>query len=184
MSAERSFKVALIGTSCVGKTSVIEDLKSYYRENPTVIFIPEAARAFFEDTPTSDRFSAETQKQIQQRAINNEKAGHANGTILVCDRSAFDAAAYTLANGDMPGATELVEHIKDWIPTYTILVLLDPKDVPYYKDDIRTEDESYRQTIHNAFVQLLEMHKIPHIVLSGTLEQRVNKVNEIIASHT
>ncbi|MBI4029466.1 MAG: ATP-binding protein [Candidatus Blackburnbacteria bacterium] len=180
MLPERCRKIALVGTSCVGKTTILEALQKKYADCPDIGFVPEAARNFFERNPGIDRFTKETQAKIQTFAIEQEHKINGIPNVIVCDRSPLDAAAYTRAAGDFEGAGELVASVLYWMPTYEVLLLLNPADVPYQNDHVRSEDANFRQQVHDAFVHILEENKIPYMLLCGTFEERLKQIDVLI----
>ena len=76
---------------------------------------------------------------------------------------------------------ELLDRVKFWLPTYNKFLLLNPTDVPYQTDEVRQESEQVRQGFHNAYLEFFEESGIPYELLSGTLEQRVERVDEILS---
>lgn len=172
-------KIAFMGTSSVGKTTMLEAARKRF---PNAHFVTEAARDFFiENVNIVDRFSKDTQGRIQAIALEREKEAHQSGSrVIFCDRSVLDAVVYTRENGDSEGAEELFARIKLWLPTYHKFLLLDPKDVPYAQDEIRTESEEKRNSFHRVFIEFFEAKEIPYEILSGTLEQRFMRVKEIV----
>lgn len=52
MTKEQPFKVALVGTSCIGKTSVFERLKAQLSANQSIAFVEEAATLFYKANPS------------------------------------------------------------------------------------------------------------------------------------
>lgn len=178
MQEKEPRKIAFVGTSCVGKTTLIDTL----RNNPNVAIVEEAARIFFTQNPQIvERFSAHTQGQVQALALKNEQIAHKSGaSIIVCDRSVIDAVVYVRSQGDKKGAEELLDRVKFWLPTYNKFLLLDPSDIPYTKDDIRQESEEVRQGFHNAFLEFFKDTDIPYELLSGTIGKRTKRINQII----
>lgn len=176
-------KVAFIGTSSVGKTTLVEEYERRFSGNTKVAIVPEAARRFFTDNPhVTDRFGVDAQGQIQALALQQEQNAHNGGAeVILCDRSVIDAVVYVQAHGDNEGASQLLDRVSFWLPTYNKFLLLDPADVPYETDDIRQEDESVRQRFHDAYLAFFEETGIPYELLSGTLEQRISRVDEIIS---
>lgn len=178
MSVEQK-KIAFMGTSSVGKTTTLEAARKRF---PNAYFVTEAARDFFaENRSITDRFSKDTQGKIQAMALEREGKAHESGSrVIFCDRSVLDAVVYTRENGDPEGAEELFARIKLWLPTYRKFLLLDPKDVPYAEDEIRTESEEKRNSFHRIFIEFFEAKGIPYEILSGTLEQRLKRIEEIV----
>jgi nicotinamide riboside kinase len=174
-------KIAFVGTSCIGKTSLLEYYKEQFKEDPGVMYAEEAARKFFARFSTADRFGFEAQGKIQQMALRSEQEAQALGARLIfCDRSVLDAVVYVGSQGDHEGAQVLLERVRDWLPTYNRLFLLDPADVDYVIDDIRQEPQATRQLFHGAFVDFFREMGIPYELLKGTLRERCQKVDEVI----
>ncbi len=175
-------KFAFVGTSCTGKTSLIEHFKNTYSGNQSVVFIPEAARIFFTQNPQiADRFSVTVQGAVQALTLKNEQEAHQSGVkIILCDRAVIDAIVYVSSQGDTKGASELLKKVEFWLPTYSKFFLLDPADIPYETDDIRQETPETRQKLHDAFLNFFEETGIPYELLSGTIEERIRKVKRIL----
>src|SRR3989338_8572569 len=144
-----SKKFALIGTSCVGKTTILSDLKKILGKkykNKIIVTVPEAARFFFEKRKVRNPFSYINQIQIQSLANEFEKKAEAQKPhIIICDRSVLDAAAYVRMMGTMNDAEKLIRRAKKWFTTYSHFFLLDPKGIPYKTDPIRKEDLKVRE---------------------------------------
>lgn len=175
-------KIAFIGTSSVGKTETFEFYRKRFENDPQVIFVEEAARRYFKDHPEIVvRFAKEPQGEIQKIALRDEQEAHESGAkIIFCDRSVLDAVAYVRAHGDKDGSEELLERVVFWLPTYNMLLLLDPSDVPFVNDEQRKEKEEERNNIHNAFLELFAEKQIPYELLSGTREERYRRIDEIL----
>lgn len=170
-----SVKIALVGTSCVGKTTILEELKSVF---PNHVFINEVAREYFLKNKSENRFSFQDQKNIQDEVIRREK--ELKEKFITCDRSVICPIIYTLAAGDVGGGEILFDRIKDWIGTYTHLILLDPSDVPYKNDMVRDENSDFRMMVHEEYIRFLEDKDIQYTLLSGVLKKRIERVQEII----
>jgi nicotinamide riboside kinase len=178
-----TIKIALMGTSCVGKTTIFEALREKFGSGANISFIPEAARRFFEENGTSERFTLETQRKIQELVIKSEKELAPGTEIIICDRTVIDPAAYCLANEDLEGTKGLLDAVAGWLPSYAELILLDPKDVPYKTDEIRGEAEEYRQKVHEAFLKILKDRKLKYSLLSGSLERRLEYMEELVGRY-
>src|SRR3990167_2895985 len=142
MDNNKVIKIAFVGTSSVGKTSLLWEYKKRMKNNPSVAFVHEAARDFFENNPTvKKRFAKDAQEKIQSLMLKREKKAHGSGAkIILCDRSVIDAVVYVRS----------------------------------------TEDKEVRQTFHKAFLEFFQELKIPYELLSGTIEERMAKVDKLI----
>lgn len=172
-------KIAFVGTSCTGKTALLEQLRLKF-SNDKIVFVEESARVFFQKHPRiRKRFSCRTQGMIQELVFQSEKEAHLKeGHIIICDRSVIDPVAYVLASGDKKGAEKLFKKVSRWIATYDKFFLLDPKDVVYCQDEVRQENEKERQKLHEVFLKLFQEKGLKFQLLSGTLEERVIKVEQ------
>lgn len=182
--SSKTKKFALIGTSCVGKTTLFHALPAVLiKQNPKLLIksVPEAARLYFEKKHARDRFSYFHQGRIQNLAKRLEKSAHAkNVDIILCDRSVVDAIAYLYAMGNKNGAKKLLQKVKTWLPSYTHLFLLDPKDISYAVDAIRDENENIRNMFHSAFMEVLSELDVSYTLISGTIKKRLEKTSDII----
>jgi nicotinamide riboside kinase len=177
----RATKLALVGAGGIGKTTLLEACRQHFGERTGAAFVSEAARTFFTNNLVLDRFSAETQGRIQMLAFENERNAHLSGAqLIICDRSVVDAVVYVRAQGDAEGADFLMERMRFWLPTYDKFLLLDPKNVPFRNDAVRAEREVDRQLFHEVFAKFLDESKLPHELLSGALETRLRRLDQIV----
>lgn len=178
-------KFALIGTSCIGKSTLINNLREIIPErlHMTVEIAPEAARHYFSSKKVRKPFSFTNQKAVQTLAKKFEmEAEKKNPDIILCDRSVFDAVAYVHAVGRKDDAQKLYNRVIRWLTTYNHLFLLDPEGVPYKTDEIRKESQEIRQMFHESFMTLLTYSKLPFSLISGTQDQRLKQIVATINS--
>ena len=114
--------------------------------------------------------------------LAREQEAHKSGAkIIFCDRSVIDAVVYVKSTGNIKGANELLERVKFWLPTYHKFFLLDPAGISYEKDEVRQEDEDTRQAFHNAFLEFFKESQIPFELLSGTLKERIKRIDKMLS---
>ncbi len=184
MSAEqrRPLKLPLVGAGGIGKTSVLEVFRGRFEKDPSVRIVDEVARDFFSQHPSIvARFAVEPQGKIQTLVLRKERAAESDGArIILCDRSVIDAVVYVRAQGDRIGADELLRRVEFWLPTYHRFLLLDPDGVPFENDNVRKEQETEREQIHKSFLQFFDETALPYELISGSLDERIARVEEII----
>lgn len=174
-------KYALVGTSCVGKTSILHEVCG--RDGLEFCQpVEEAARVYFQSVRAGRPFLLRHQERIQEMVIDAESDAAATGaSVLLCDRSILDPIVYVEAAGDRAGAARLKEAAGDWVNSYTGFILLSPVGVPYRRDAIRREPEAFRNWVHEVFVKVLEKSGLPYMLLGGEFLDRVERVRGIVA---
>lgn len=176
-------KIALVGAGCVGKTTLFEALKTDFPPDRDNAYVEEAARQYFSehDLTEAERFSLANQSDIQIHTLAAEQeAASLEPRLIVCDRSVLDACVYVAATGDEEGGELLLNRVRTWIPTYTGIYVLDPADVPFQSDLQRREDVSMRAHLHETFLGFFALHDIPFELLVGSLDDRMNRVKEML----
>lgn len=178
----QTLKVAFIGTACSGKTTLLERCRVSFGD--AADYLEEVARAYFSVNVVDDRMSPQVQGTIMRiiRRRERELMESTNRQLLFCDRSVVDAPIYVSASGARMEAVALFNEIEAWIATYDKLFLADPSDIPYRRDEIRTESVEVRDRIHNEFRSFLTDNAIPFELLSGSVDARVATVATVVKS--
>ncbi len=149
------YKIAIIGSPCCGKTSIIEELKTKYETvspNIRVIYIPEVATCFLSGLSKPDPFIfqyyvAKTQVLLEDTvsAVNDTE-----DIILICDRGIFDAYVYQ-EKDDADNILSKIGEIKD----YSLIFYLEslPKELFELK---KANNPSRKETVYSDVVNLGE----------------------------
>lgn len=177
-------KIALVGTCSSGKTTTLTYCKSQFGNHPNIMFVEEVARAFFTETPQARTWNQiKAQTEIANRLIASEKEALNNAEIILCDSSVFEACAYSRALEDDTAFETVREHLTHWFPTYDLLLLCDPTDIPLEQDGLRTETEDIRLQVHEYLTDLLETTNTPYTLLTGPKHMRLKTVSDILSKH-
>lgn len=181
---KQPIKLAIVGASSTGKTTLLTRLEDYYRANPAISFVHESARQFFNENQVDTPFDFENQEKILELALLNEKlAAETEPKIIVTDTSALEVMFYTKVQGNEEGYALLRKKIDRYIPTYTKFLLMNPDDVVFENDAIRREDKHTRDKIHSMLVNFYHQEQLPFILISGTIPERQKRIIDIISSY-
>jgi nicotinamide riboside kinase len=152
------FKVALVGTHGVGKTTVAYELGgAIKRRGCTVELLTEIAR----ECPfaLNDQASREAHQWIIARQIQLEIEKLPRAEVLICDRSVMDNFAYytRLYGSTDEMSSALLAYCRAWTNTYDLLVRL-PIVAPLTADGFRSTDTRFQHEIEALCDQLFESH--------------------------
>jgi AAA domain len=119
------FKVALVGTHGVNKTTVAYELAGVLkRKGRTVELLTEIAREC--PFPLNEQATREAHQWIIARQVQLEIEKAPRADFLVCDRSVLDNFAYYVRRYGSRGeeAEALGAYCRSWMKTYELLVRL------------------------------------------------------------
>jgi hypothetical protein len=141
--AARPFKVALIGSHGVGKTTLCFGLAARLKERDVSLdVVHEVARRC--PLPINEETGVASESWILHNQIAEELIAMARYPVVVCDRSALDNYVYLLlAAGVQPGLEALVDW---WMSTYDLLVHVPIVEAPQ-RDGVRAEDPGFQRAI-------------------------------------
>ena len=178
-------KIALVGTCSSGKTTTLTYCKELLStQYPDIGFVEEVARQFFTTHPEArDWKQLKTQRAIAHALIESEKEALEKHSIILGDSSVFEACAYTRALDDTEAYATIVHDLRDWFPTYDLLLVCDPSTIPLEQDGLRTETEDIRLQVHENLITLLTEEHIPYTLLTGPKEERCDLVSTLLTKN-
>jgi nicotinamide riboside kinase len=139
----RPFKIALIGSHGVGKTTLCFGLAARLKERDVSLdVVHEVARRC--PLPINEETGVASESWILHTQIAEELIAQTRYPVVVCDRSALDNYVYLLlAAGEQPGLETLVNW---WMTTYDLLVHVPIVEAPQ-SDGVRAEDPAFQRAI-------------------------------------
>lgn len=177
-------KLAIVGASSTGKTTLWSTLKKKTQKDQRVVFVHESAREYFERDGVEVGFSLLNQEKILELGLKNEQDALTSQTkIIVTDTTPIETVFYTKIGGDEEGSKMLLQKIRPWIKTYTKFLLLNPEDVQFENDEIRTENKETRDKIHSLMVDFYHKEHLPFELISGTIPERQKRISDIIQTY-
>ena len=150
------FKVALVGTHGVNKTTIAYELAGVLkRKGRTVELLTEIAREC--PFPLNEQATREAYQWIIARQVQLEIEKSPRADVLVCDRSVLDNFAYYVrrygSNGEE--AEALGVYSRSWMRTYDLLVRL-PIVEALAPDGFRSTDTGFQREIDLLCDELFE----------------------------
>ena len=163
-------KIVLLGAPSTGKST----LAAHLAARLGTVCVPEYGREYWLEHQVERRLTA---KQLLHIATVQEQweidyAANAKD-YLICDTNAFTTWHFALHYHDdaLPELADMAERC--W-QRYDLVVLCDD-DIPY-DDTWERSGDANRAEFQQFNREYLAKHKIPHIVVSGPVEQRAAKV--------
>ena len=150
------FKVALVGTHGVNKTTIAYELAGVLkRKGQTVELLTEIAREC--PFPLNEQATREAYQWIIARQVQLEIEKSPRADVLVCDRSVLDNFAYYARRYGTKGeeAEALGMYCRSWMRTYDLLVRL-PVTQTLAPDGFRSTDAEFQREIDRLCDELFE----------------------------
>ena len=151
------FKIALVGTHGVNKTTVAYELAGVLkRKGRTVELLTEIAREC--PFPLNEQATREAYQWIIARQVQLEIEKSPRADVLVCDRSVLDNFAYYVRRYGRQGeeAEALGLYCRSWMHTYDLLVRL-PIVEALAPDGFRSTDARFQREIDLLCDELFEV---------------------------
>ena len=161
-------RVCLIGAESTGKTTLAKALASHF----DTVWVPEFGRTYSEGKMSGPQSVPWHSKEFvfiagKQNEMEDQFARLSN-KILFCDTDSFATALwherYLGTLSPSVGALSSERKMDLYLLTHT--------DCPFVQDGLR-DGESIRERMHQRFIEELEKHQKPYLLLSGSLEARL-----------
>ena len=138
-----SFKIALIGSHGVGKTTLAFGLAARLKQRDLSLeMVHEVARRC--PLPINEQTGVASESWILHTQIAEELIAAARYPVVVCDRSVLDNYVYLLlAAGPQPGLESLIDF---WMATYDLLIHVPIVEAPQ-GDGVRAEDPAFQRAV-------------------------------------
>ena len=164
-------RVAILGAESSGKSTLAAALA----ERHGTVWVPEYLREFVETrgrVPVADDqfFIASTQVARERVAMDAARG------VLICDTTPLMTVLYSRHYFGGEDA-QLAALAAD---TQYDLTLVTAPDVPWVADGLQRESEAVRQLIYRQLLDELAVRRIPHHILHGQLEQRMEQAMPLL----
>ena len=169
-------KICLIGTQGTGKSTLLNHFRDHYNVIDGV-----ARRCITQGCDSSESGTWSSQCKIFNsylRALDDEN--------YISTRSVLDVLAYTawLTKACKITSTQYFSQLQDtinwWNRNPDIIICYVPIEFEIEDDGVRSVDKTYQKEIDEEMLRILQQLKVPYYTISGTVEQRVEQLKEII----
>lgn len=151
-SSSRPFKLALIGTHGVGKTTLAYEICSLLKKaDRNVELVTEVARR--SPFPVNEATTLESQLWILHSQIAAELDASSRAPNVICDRSVLDNYCYLL--NKFGRQHQLESWLAWWMESYSLLVAVPPMADAILRDGFRSENLEFQQRIHEHLSEML-----------------------------
>ena len=163
-------KIGITGPESSGKTWMASQLARMFDD----IWLPEYAREYL--SARGPQYSEADLSHIAAEQLRREDEYLAEAKrFLFCDTDVVVLNIwYRYKFGFVPQYLEQTLRAN----TYALHLLMKP-DIPYEADELR-ENPDRGMYFFNAFKNELDLNKLPYVIISGPLEQRIKKAGEQI----
>lgn len=186
--------IAFTGTHVTGKTTLLNDYRAYLvstHATRTTGFITGIARGIIaRGFPLNKDGNVDSYINYVNDQLNAEKQMPLYDDFI-CDRTLLSPLAYSSVNRTLPRPyipnylIEMLENVwlleKDKFDLYAYFPI--EFDMPTF-DNIHPPDEDYRKKVDEMIYTLLVNHNIKYTVITGTREERLNKLIGIFERNT
>jgi nicotinamide riboside kinase len=174
-------KILLSGAQCVGKTTLVNSLKSIYKD---WIYFDEVVRKLAsKGIKVSELGNDETQLEVMKAHIENLQIPKTND-IALYDRGALDCFGYSVwlhKRQKIKPETfnQSVGQFKTHIKEYDYIFFIKP-EFEIQDDGFRSTSKEFQTEMTEIFEKILADYQIKHTILSGSVIERIQTLQNTI----
>lgn len=160
-------RIAITGPESSGKTTLAEDLANHYQTH----FAPEYSRKFLAKNKNYTQADLDSIAQGQLNEIKNIQ----HNQLVIADTEMLVMKIWSLV---------VFKSVSDFIEKafqaqqFDLYILCSP-DIPWQFDELRV-DENNRDYLFELYHFELKKNNLPFIIVSGTKQERIEKVLQAI----
>lgn len=176
--------ISFSGAQSTGKTTLLNHLQS---RNEHIKFVPEITRLVKREynLPINEDGNDVSQMLIISEHLRNAYKSDVDTTPYILDRCSLDGIVYTywLCQQKTIGLNifSMAQNIfKKTIDRYDVIFYTSPEDVLLTEDGERSINKQFRDDIINIFDMYIKNMNIKPVVLSGSVEERLQTIKETL----
>ena len=172
-------KIVIFGPESTGKTTLSEDLASYFNAP----MVKEFMRVYLQEKLDQEKQVCEPEDILpiargQMKAEN--RLSRQAGELLICDTDLLELKVYSEAYYEGWCEPQVLKHA---LNNHYDLYFLTYIDVPWIPDDLRDKPHD-REGMFHRFKNALDQHQRPYFILKGNREERlksaVKKIDQLL----
>ncbi|MCM8569414.1 ATP-binding protein [Gramella jeungdoensis] len=172
-------KIVIFGPESTGKTTLSEDLASYFNAP----MVKEFMREYLQEKWDREKRVCEPEDILpiargQMKAEN--RLSREAGELLICDTDLLELKVYSEAYYQGWCEPQVLKHA---LNNHYDLYFLTYIDVPWIPDDLRDKPHD-REGMFQRFKNALDRHQKPYFILKGNREERlesaVKKIDQLL----
>lgn len=180
--------ISFTGAQSTGKSTLLNKCKEEF--GGKFVYYPEITRGIRNKFGVTINEAGDniTQLLIISGHIENMITSGMSGKDCILDRCVLDGLVYTewlAANGVVSDCVydSMLDVFYAYVNKVDIIFYPDPKDVALVDDGERSSDVKFRNDIIKLFDKKIKMYNLTNVVkLSGSVEERMNKIKETLKS--
>lgn len=177
-------RIALSGVQCVGKTTLLNELKKL--NNPNFTFLNEIVRSLPKNIKINEDGDSNTQDTIMNKHLKFIDETD-NDKVNITDRCILDCLSYGFQqylDGKVTSDT-IEKHFSIFlknIEKYDIIFYIAP-EFDIVRDDVRSTNIEYRNNVEKLFRSFLNMRKGKVVYLTGSVQNRMKMIIKSIEEY-
>lgn len=176
----KNIKIAISGAHSQGKTTIVNALRNLpeFKDYKIITGITRDLEQL--GVPINEKGTDVTQQFIMAKHYQYAQLQH----NCILDRCVLDGLAYTTCfRSKIPSWmwNYFITLFSNLIKRYDYIFYVEP-ELPLVSDGVRTVDLNFFNQVVNQFNKLITEFELPVIRLSGSIENRIQKIQTIINS--
>jgi len=169
-------RILILGGESSGKTTIVQRASKKF----DIVPVFEYGRELWEQTDGKLVFKnmrqiAEVQRQ--QEYIAAQRAYDTSKDFVICDTCSVTTSVYSEVIFGRVDRFLRSYNFQD-MHRYAHIFICVP-DIPFDQDGTR-RDENFRQSVHNYYCDVLQDFGLEYTILTGTIEERLKQMKEVI----
>ena len=173
-------RIAITGTHGTGKTTLLRELREIEPYKSSYTFVTELTRKLHErGYPINEQGTDEVQRILAQQCVEASRIPNSIADRCVLDNIVFTTFLFNEGKVNQETMNDAIEKFEANISNFDIIFYIRP-EFDLVDDGVRTTSTSTRDKIFTLFELYIDKYKLPVVLLSGSVEERMKTILETI----